>query len=94
MQTAKGKVYSGYWLNGKMFGENTEMNQTERPAEKSSNEIATKSQTMSLHDKPTTKFKAKINNAVGRTISKSKSRSPGTFKSKSKSRKRLLSKSP
>lgn len=30
MQTVKGKTYTGYWLNGKMFGENAIANVTDR----------------------------------------------------------------
>ena len=91
MQTTKGKVYTGYWLNGKMFGENGVVNQTDRLVSKSPDDIADKSQTLSLYDKPTAKFKPKPN-SNGKTISKSKSRSPEAFKSKSK--KRLNQKSP
>jgi|JI6StandDraft_1071083.scaffolds.fasta_scaffold23983_5 hypothetical protein len=96
MQTAKGKVYTGYWLNGKMFGDSVGMslNQTERHIEKSPEEPPPKSQTLSLYEKPQTKLRPKVNNSNAKTISKSKSRSPGTFKSKSKSKKRLIQKSP
>jgi hypothetical protein len=36
MQTTKGKIFAGYWVNGKMFGDMMAMNQTERVVDKSS----------------------------------------------------------
>jgi hypothetical protein len=80
MQTTKGKVFTGYWVNGKMFGDTIAMNQTERVIDKSlpEEDLVEQSHTLSLYDKIPMRFKA--NKPNGKSVSKSKSRSPKFFK--------------